>query len=70
MQKWDLKRAVAHVKAKRPQAHPYVDSWKASRKMMTSGREDEVIAMARKMCQERGEVCATDFMYAHVLALE
>lgn len=43
---WRLEDALAHVKARRPCAHPYVDCWKTARKRLLEGRGDELTARA------------------------
>ncbi|GMH34854.1 hypothetical protein BSKO_02715 [Bryopsis sp. KO-2023] len=48
----ELHSALEFIKAKRPQAHPYVDCWKTTKSRLLQGRMDEVVAMARRLSSE------------------
>ena len=57
MQEWDLNTAEAHVRSKRPQAHPYIDAWNTSRARLLHGRDADVKRAARVVHDECTEVC-------------
>lgn len=44
-----MDEAVALVKGARPQAHPYIDCWQATRARLLEGRLEEVKALARSL---------------------
>ena len=47
-QGWALDDALAHVKAARPQANPYVEPWRVARQRLLAGREEELYMAASK----------------------
>jgi hypothetical protein len=52
-QGWDLEDALREVKARRPQAHPYLDCWHTMRARLTEGRTQEILHIASRIYEER-----------------
>ena len=52
---WTMSDALALIKAKRPQAMPYVESWNIVKGLMTTGRDEELKVRSRKIYHRRKE---------------